>query len=283
MESKQSVIDFLKNKNVFIFDTETTGLPAKSIKWGTYWDYRMNDKYDSCRIVSIAWSSIHNFNKNKIIYNNGKNGDNSDNSENSDNNNNHSNHNNHNNVLEEDEEEEDDNDYEIQHLLRYPEGFTEILTTHIHGISLKDTLTKGYPFGLILSNYNLAIALLEADYIVAHNVGFDYHVLMNELYRIVSDNEPPIYNSLLIRQKANSCIEHLEDLYNNGRVICTGQLSTNICKIEFPTKTVYLGSKKNYKMPKLSELYNYYYGCDFENAHSAEGDVKALIKCLVKM
>jgi DNA polymerase III epsilon subunit-like protein len=64
MESKQSVIDFLKNKNVFIFDTETTGLPAKSIKWGTYWDYRMNDKYDSCRIVSIAWSSIHNFNKN---------------------------------------------------------------------------------------------------------------------------------------------------------------------------------------------------------------------------
>jgi hypothetical protein len=36
-------------------------------------------------------------------------------------------------------------------------------------------------------------------------------------------------------------------------------------------------------MPKLCELYKYYYGCDFENAHSAEGDVKALIECLVKM
>ena len=106
---------------------------------------------------------------------------------------------------------------------------------------------------------------------------------MNELYRIVSINEPPIYNSLLIREKANLCIESLSDLYCNGRVICTGQLSTNICKIEFPTKNIYLGSKKNYKMPKLIELYNYYYGCDFENAHSAEGDVKALIACLAKM
>jgi DNA polymerase III epsilon subunit-like protein len=260
MEST-SVIDFLKNKNVFIFDTETTGLPEKSMKWGTYWDYRMNDKYNSCRIVSIAWSSIHNFDKNKIIDNIFDNIDDNANANTKD----------------------DDNDYEIYHHLRYPEGFKEIPTTHIHGISLQDALTKGYPFGLILSNHNLSIALLEADYIVAHNVGFDYHVLMNELYRIVNDNESPIYNSLLTKQKANSCIEHLEDLYNNGRVICTGQLSTNICKIEFPTKNVYLGNKKNYKMPKLSELYNYYYGCNFENAHSAEGDVKALIECLVKM
>jgi DNA polymerase III epsilon subunit-like protein len=244
--TKTSVLDFLKEKNVFVFDTETTGLPAKTQKWGTYWDYKMNDKYDSSRIVSIAWSSIVNFDKNTIINDKIK-------------------------------------DYDIQHHLRYPEGFSEIPTTHIHGISLQDTLTKGIPFGLILSNYGLALALLEADYIVAHNVGFDYHVLMNELYRITTINEPPIYNSLLIREKVNLCMEHLEDLYNNGRVICTGQLSTNICKIEFPTKNIYLGSKKNYKMPKLCELYYYYYGCEFENAHSAEGDVKALLECMVKM
>lgn len=270
MESnKKSVIDFLKDKNVFVFDTETTGLPAKSTKWGTYWDYKMNDKYDSSRIVSIAWSSLVNFDKNKISINiNKSNGnDNDDEDKNNDKNN----------------DKNDDNNYEIRHSLRYPEGFSEIPTTHIHGISLQDALTKGMPFGLILSNLGLAISLLEADYIVAHNVGFDYHVLMNELYRIVSNNEPPIYNSLLIKEKANLCIEHLTDLYNNNRVICTGQLSTNICKIEFPTKNIYLGSKKNYKMPKLSELYNYYYGCDFENAHSAEGDVKALLECLVKM
>jgi DNA polymerase III epsilon subunit-like protein len=239
-----SVIDFLKGKNVFVFDTETTGLPERTAKWGTYWDYKMNDKYESSRIVSIAWASIHNFDKNNIT---------------------------------------DTNTNEIHHHLRYPEGFTEIPTTHIHGISLQETLTQGLPFGLILSNHDLAIALIEADYIIAHNVGFDYNVLMNELYRIVSKNDPPFYNSLLIKEKANLCMEHLEDLNNMGHIICTGQLSTKICKIEFPTKNVYLGSKKNYKMPKLIELYNYYYGCDFENAHSAEGDVKALIACLAKM
>jgi DNA polymerase III epsilon subunit-like protein len=258
MDSQTSVIDFLKNKNVFVFDTETTGLPERTTKWGTYWDYKMSDKYDSSRIVSIAWASLKKFDKNNIINNN--NNDNKNNNEN-----------------------DNENDKKIHHHLRYPEGFSEIPTTHIHGISLNDALTKGMPFGLILSNLGLAIALLEADYIVAHNVGFDYHVLMNELYRLATNNEPVISFSLLIREKAISCIERLEDLYNSGRVICTGQLSTNICKIDFPTKNIYLGNKKNYKMPKLCELYKYYYGCDFENAHSAEGDVKALIECLVKM
>ena len=62
-----SIIEFLQNKNVFVFDTETTGLPEKTQKWGTYWDYSLNDKYESARIVSIAWASIKNFDKNKTI------------------------------------------------------------------------------------------------------------------------------------------------------------------------------------------------------------------------
>ena len=235
-----SVIDFLKDKNVFVFDTETTGLPAKSQSWGKYWDYKLSEKYDSSRIVSIAWASINKFDTENITT-------------------------------------------PIEHYLRYPEGFTEIPTTHIHGISLQDALTKGIPFGIILSNYGLGDALLAADYIIAHNVGFDYHIVMNELYRIVSVNEPDVSISLLIKEKAQLCIDHLENLYNNKFVICTGHLSTNICKIDFPTANKYLGYKKNYKMPKLIELYKFYYGCEFENAHSADGDVKALLKCLIKM
>ena len=63
----KSVLDFLKGKNVFVFDTETTGLPLGSPSgWGSYWDYRMNDKYDSSRIVSIAWASINNFDRENI-------------------------------------------------------------------------------------------------------------------------------------------------------------------------------------------------------------------------
>ena len=41
--SSKSVIDFLDGKNVFVFDTETTGLPERvpGGKWGTaneYWN-----------------------------------------------------------------------------------------------------------------------------------------------------------------------------------------------------------------------------------------------------
>ena len=244
-----SVIDFLKDQNVFVFDTETTGLPEKTQKWGTYWDYKLNKKYDGSRIVSIAWSQIEKFNKNNII-----------------------------------------NDINnIQHHLRYPEGFKEILNTNIHGISYEDILKTGLPFSLILNNMGLAQALLDADYIVAHNVGFDYHILMNELYRIVNhnvdniDNNTNLYVSVSAKDKANLCIEHLENLKNNGKLICSGKLSTNICKISFPTSNIYLGYKTTYKMPKLCELYKYYFGFDFENAHSAAGDVKALLECLVKM
>ena len=270
MELQTSVIDFLHNKNVFVFDTETTGLPENTAKWGTYWDYKMNVKYENSRIVSIAWASFKHFDKNKIIIN--------------DNDNDNINTNNNNNTYNNFNDKNNDEDYnKIHHYIRYPEGFSEIPTTHIHGISLNDALTKGIPFGFILSNFGLTSALLEADYIIAHNVNFDYHVLMNELYRIVTNNESAIQFSLLIKEKAILCIEHLQDLYNSGHIICTGQLSTNICKIEFPTKKIYLGNKKNYKMPKLSELYKYFYGSDFENAHSADGDVKALIACLAKM
>lgn len=36
-------------------------------------------------------------------------------------------------------------------------------------------------------------------------------------------------------------------------------------------------------MPKLVELYMHFYGDEFDDAHNADGDVKALVKCLCKM
>ena len=76
MTTDTSVINFLKGKNVFVFDTETTGLPERTSKWGTYWDYKMNDKYNSSRIVSIAWASLKHFDKNNIIIDNNNNNQN---------------------------------------------------------------------------------------------------------------------------------------------------------------------------------------------------------------
>ena len=244
--SSKSVIDFLEGKNVFVFDTETTGLPERvpGAKWGTsseYWNYTINEKYERSRIVSIAWAFLRSFDK--VVVGNET----------------------------------------IQHYIRYPDGFNDIPTTHIHGISFETALRQGIPFCDIFENCGLYENLMRVDYIVAHNVNFDVHILLNELHRLDTDN-------------ATNAIRHILNLLSLGRCICTGELGKDICKLEYKSKfkpnvsnqdtDIKLDTNKKfkrYKMPKLVELYKHFYGCEFEDAHNAEGDVRALLKCLQKM
>ena len=67
-----SCVSFLEGKNVMIFDTETTGLPEQiaGVEWGTgkqYYSYKLNEKYENARIVSIAWAFISDYNKDKVL------------------------------------------------------------------------------------------------------------------------------------------------------------------------------------------------------------------------
>jgi DNA polymerase III epsilon subunit-like protein len=225
MSAAESVIGFLEGKNVFVFDTETTGLPERvpGSKWGSsneYWSYKMNSKYDSARIVSIAWAFVQSFDKLAL------------------------------------------EGERISHYIRLPEGFNSIPTTHIHGISYEQAINEGIPFNDIFENCGLYDKLIHTEYIIAHNVNFDVHILLNELFRLNTD-------------KARKVISHIENIMASGHCVCTGELGRNICKIQYKSR--------GYKMPKLVELYRYYYGCDFDNAHNADGDVKALLQCLCKM
>ena len=239
----ESPLKFLEGKNIFVFDTETTGLPERCPNgWGSYWSYFMNEKYKNARIISIAWSTIHNFHKDKINFTNASTPNAST------------------------------PPTIIEHYLRYPEGFTEINNSHIHGITYEDTINNGIIFKDVLEKKGLCVDILKSEYIIAHNINFDYHVLMNELYRLGTEY-------------AKECMLHLNTLKSKGRFICTGELTTDICKMEFKTVSTYKGNKKTktYKMPKLSELYVYYYGKEFENQHSADGDVKALLEIISRI
>jgi DNA polymerase III epsilon subunit-like protein len=231
-----SVIDFLDGKKVFVFDTETTGLPNKvpGGGWNSYYPYYMIDKYKTSRIVSIAWGYTDNFSKNTIA------------------------------------------NVSVDHYIRYPEGFNEIPTTHIHGITFQETLEKGIPFCDILNTYGLANILLNCDYIVAHNVSFDINILLSELSRLETDI-------------ARECIIKLVSMKDNGKCICSGEITTDICKLKMKNNYVNNSNTnsskkiKKYKMPKLSELYQYCYDNMFDGAHSADGDVRALLKILAKI
>jgi DNA polymerase III epsilon subunit-like protein len=238
-----SKINFLEGANVFVLDTETTGIPDRvpKRKWGSrdqYWSHQINDKYEKSRIVSIAWSHFTTFAK----YNASQN--------------------------------------TIHNYIRYPEGFSEIPTANIHGITFEIALTSGIPFVDILEKYNLAKHILQSEYIIAHNVMFDIHILLNELYR----------NNTTLSDK---CITHITNLLDNNKCICTGEISLDICKLPFASTTTTTTinqkilkktSNIKYKIPKLVELYKFLYnGEDFINQHTADGDVKALLKVLEKL
>ena len=235
--TSSSVLDFLTNKRVFVFDTETTGLPAKGPNgFGSYWDFRDNSKYESARIVSIAWAFIENYDRNNL------------------------------------QDKGDNEASTIVHFIRHPEGFSEITNSHIHGITFENAFENGVKFNDILENCGLGETLLSSDYIVAHNAGFDLHVLLNELYRVGTE-------------LANRCINHLLEMNEIGCIVCTAILGTEICKLDFPSQSNYQGKrfKKSYKMPKLLELYKHYYGVEPENQHSADGDVRALLEVMRRM
>lgn len=90
----------------------------------------------------------------------------------------------------------------------------------------------------------------QADVLVAHNLNFDHRIVWAEFIR----------NGLTPR--------------SGMAKICTMMKSTSFCK---------LPAKRGYKWPKLDELYQTLFGCDFEGAHDAGSDVLATVKCFFEL
>lgn len=91
----------------------------------------------------------------------------------------------------------------------------------------------------------------QCEYLVAHNIGFDYNVLGAEMLRY----------KMSVGKKLNQ--------------ICTMEASTNYCQLP--------GKYGKFKWPKLDELHRKLFGADFEGAHDALDDVKATSRCFFAM
>lgn len=112
------------------------------------------------------------------------------------------------------------------------DGFS-IENSEFHGITNEMTDTQGVPLDTIFET--LYTMLLECEYIVAHNLAFDEHVILNHTYRIGDD--------------------HLRNLWMNKKRICTMKCTKNI--LQLPKKNGYPG----YKYPSLRVTLLNYYSC----------------------
>ena len=91
----------------------------------------------------------------------------------------------------------------------------------------------------------------NTDMVIAHNITFDIRVIGAEFIR------------------HNLDIDDFDDKH----YFCTMKKSTPILKLNSPYAPI------QYKWPKLQQVYNYYFGKDFEGSHRAISDVEATLKC----
>jgi DNA polymerase III epsilon subunit-like protein len=74
---------------------------------------------------------------------------------------------------------------ETYNTLVQPDGFTVSKEAEaIHGFSTEHLQTHGIPIEAILQKLMDSIRTYQVEYMVAHNLAFDYHVVMQEMYRL---------------------------------------------------------------------------------------------------
>lgn len=116
----------------------------------------------------------------------------------------------------------------------------------------KEMLMGGSKIGNVLDEFMKCVN--ESEQLVAFNYVADQHHVINELLRL-------------------------------GRNLEAGHMETcrHMCLMR-NTRDIVKSKQKNgtYKMPKLMELHQHYFGNDFSNAHDARADVEATLRCYLR-
>jgi DNA polymerase III epsilon subunit-like protein len=128
-----------------------------------------------------------------------------------------------------------------------PDGFeVPAKASEIHGITHERALAEGCRLQDVLQVFHEDVTC--ADILVGHNIEYDKNIMGSELIRAKFPAiNPP------------------------RRKICTMKESVQLCALP------------RYKWPKLIELHQKLFACDFEGAHNAMHDVAATAKCFWKL
>ena len=154
----------------------------------------------------------------------------------------------------------------IPDLVQIPEKVVELtgiykLTCQVRGRNIIDALTA------------FTEAYKSCDCVVAHNMDFDQEMIMIELER----------NRAEITSRAPQCFTLFNPLFERVQNIdkyCTMKKGTDLCNIVVSDS----GRPPRKKWPKLGELYACLFeGAEVKGLHNAIVDVKACLKCYLKM
>jgi DNA polymerase III alpha subunit (gram-positive type) len=136
----------------------------------------------------------------------------------------------------------------------YPDGY-EIPkeVSDLNRVTTERAKEVGLPLTYVLDVF--AKSLEMCDLLVAHNYTFDKSIIGSELIR-----------------------QGMENIYENKiktvETLCTMKKTTNYCQIP---------GIRGYKWPKLQELHTKLFGAEFEEAHDALVDVRAMAKCYYEL
>ena len=142
---------------------------------------------------------------------------------------------------------------EHQDFLVSPDSFNiPYEAEQIHGISTALAIQEGSSIVGVLESLNNA--LLQAKFVVGHNLKFDLNIMGCEFYRY------NIQSSLLDLPVLDTCTE----------------ITANLLKLPG-------GKGGRFKLPTLSELYQYTFQNIFSEAHNATADVEATTRCFFEL
>ena len=153
-----------------------------------------------------------------------------------------------------------------------PEGFVidnEGRACQVHGITQEKATTEGKHMSNIIEQLTEDIAEYKPKLLVGHNVKFDYHIVLSEIYRCM---HPSGYE---LRADETEKFQNLYDTFSATKRYCTMENGKDFARI----LTWKMG---DFKPPKLSELYHELFREKFE-AHDAYEDTKACMRCYYKM
>ncbi|NNL15736.1 MAG: DNA polymerase III subunit alpha, partial [Flavobacteriaceae bacterium] len=122
----------------------------------------------------------------------------------------------------------------------------------IHGISTELAQERGLPLSEVLVEFNRALS--RSKFVVGQNVGFDKNIMGAEFFR--KDVANPLQELLVL----DTCTEH----------------TASLCKLPG-------GRGGKFKLPTLSELYEFLFNDSFNEAHNASADVEATARCFFEL